>query len=180
MNRQLKLILCMVLLSLSLLNLSCQPEQIDEAALIAVNKYIQDLTAAILDSHPDLLGWVREPYSDNLPLRYDEDRIEWLREHKEKFETIRQDYLNDEFPTTAEVARWKVVVVRSDQEWLLEGPELVEAMTILEELYVDVSAAIVMIIENSGELNLNQSDQVLNLVDRIEPEIEAVRKVLFH
>ena len=175
------LILTVLLLIFGLLNMACQPEEeiFDQQALIMVDDYVIKITEAILAAQPDLLGWVRAPYSDNLPLEYDGERQEWLLEHKLKLEAIRKQHLGEAFPAREEIALWQVVVVRGDQEWLLEGPVLVDALANLEELTVDLIGTIEMIIENDGKLDLTQSDQVLKLIDRIEPEIEEVRYVLF-
>ena len=159
----------------------CRPDEddFDEAALVAVNDYIEEVSKALLDALPDLLGWVREPYSDNLPLRYSEERQELLQKHQDILGEVRKRHLNVDFPTIEEMTRWNVVAVRGDQEWLLEGPVLTDALVNLEELTVDLIGTIEMVIESDGKLDLTQSEQVLKLIDRIEPEIEEVRYVLF-
>ncbi len=159
----------------------CRPEEddFDEAALVAVNDYIEEISTVMLDTLPDLLGWVREPYSDNLPLRYSEERQEWLQKHQGILREVRKRHLNEEFPTVKEMTRWNVVVVRGDQEWLLEGPELIEALANLEALSAEISAAVTAIVESGGELDLVRSDEILSLVEKIEPTVEEARAVLF-
>lgn len=180
MDKQLRLLPYILLICLSLLSISCQPEEVDEAALVAVNDYIENATALILELHPDLLGWVRQPYSDNLPLVYDGERREWLQEHQENLLAIRQAPLDDIFPSAEIISRWKVVVVRGEQEWLLEGPALVDSLTSLEELIDEIIEIINLIVDHNGELDMLQSNRVLSLVDKIEPEVEEIRAVLFH
>ncbi len=159
----------------------CRPDEgdFDEAALVAVNDYIEEISIVMLDILPDLLGWVREPYSDNLPLRYSEERQEWLQKHQEILSEVRKRHLNEDFPTVEEMTCWNVVIVRGDQEWLLEGPELIEALANLEALYAEISAAVTAIVESGGELDLVRSDEILSLVEKIEPTVEETRAVLF-
>jgi len=172
--------LLLLLLIPGLLAVGCQPEEeFDEAALIKVDHYVKDITEAMIDTLPDLLGWVREPYSYNYPLRYDEERRQWLEEHKNNLEAIRARHLTDDFPSEQLIAGWQIMLVRGDREWLLDGPELVEALAALEELYNDISKTIDLIIIKNGELSQPESDRVLELVEQIEPEVEAVRLLLF-
>ncbi len=159
----------------------CQPgeKEFDEAAFITVNDYVEEMTVAMLDLLPDLQGWIREPYSDNLPLRYGQERLEWLQDHREDIDMIRQRYSGIDYPTTEEIASWQVVMVRGEQEWLLEGAELAEVLGKLDDLGEGLSGALEMIEESVGELDAGQSKQVLTLIDEIEPVVEAVRSVLF-
>ena len=159
----------------------CQPgeKEFDEAAFITVNDYAEEMTVAMLDLLPDLQGWIREPYSDNLPLRYDQERLEWLQDHREYIAIIRQRYSGIGYPTTEEIASWQVVMVRGEQEWLLEGADLAEALEKLDHLGEGLSEALEMIEESTGKLDTGQSEQVLTLIDEIEPVIEAVRSLLF-
>ena len=159
----------------------CQPEEkeFDEMAFVTVNDYVEEITAAMLDLLPDLQGWIREPYSDNLPLRYDQERREWLQDHRENIEMIRQRYSGIDFPDAEEIASWQVIVERGEQEWLLEGADLAEALGKLDNLRDQISAVLEMIEEGAGELDSGQSEQVFKLINEVQPVVEAVRLLLF-
>ncbi len=161
----------------------CLPEEeeevFDEAALRAVNQYVEEMSTALRDTIPDLKGWVREYYEEDLPLTYDEERREWLKEHKENIEAVSDKYRENDFPTEEEIAEWEVVVVRDQSEWVLEGEEVNAALEKLDELRAEVTGTIEMIDRNDGELDMEQSEKVLELIEDIEPTIEEVRAVFF-
>jgi len=159
-----------------------EPEEFDEAALIAVNAYVDEMTAALLDKtlEADLKGWIREPYEDELPLRYDEERREWLGEHAENLEAIHRKHLQgDNFPSEEQIASWQVVVIRGEDEWMMQGGEVLAALEELENLYNDLTGTIEMINNSGGELDLEQSEDVLQLLEEISPRVKDVRAV-FH
>ncbi len=173
-----------LILGLALFSASCQPEEeeeFDQEALVAVDNYINEMTGALSDAtlRADLKGWVRDYYEDDLPLYYDEERREWLKEHKEELERVRQKHLHSGFPTTKEISEWQVVVVRGDMEWKLEGEEVIQALRQLDALYEEITGTIDMIIDNDGELDMQQSERVLELLDEIDPAVEEIRSVLF-
>ena len=173
-----------LMLGLVLLTAACQPEEeeeFDQGALVAVDKYINEMTEALSDEtlRADLKGWVRDYYEDDLPLYYDEERREWLKEHKEELGRVRQKHLNGGFPTDEEISEWQVVVVRGDTEWMLEGEEVIIALRQLDRLYEEITGTIDMIIGSEGELDMQQSERVLALLDGIDPAVEEIRSVLF-
>jgi len=173
----------LLILGLMLYTAACQPEEeeeFDQEALVAVDKYINEMTEALSDEtlRADLKGWVRDYYEDDLPLYYDEERREWLKEHKEALQGARQKHLDSSFPKIEDIFEWEVIVVRGDTEWMLKGEELVQALRQLDMLYEDVTGTIDMIIDSDGELDLEQSEQVLNLLEEIDPAVEEIRSVL--
>ena len=162
----------------------CQPveeEEFDEAALIAVNDYVEEMTAVLLDDtlQADLKGWVREHYESELPLRYDQERREWLEEHRNTIESVRRKHRDGNLPALEDIAQWQVVVVRGEHEWLLDGVEVVNALEKMEALAADLIGAITMIIDSDGELDMAQSEQVLKLIEEIEPVVDEIRAVFF-
>lgn len=154
-------------------------EEFDQADLVALDQYIEEMTGALLDLKPDLQGWIREPYQEELPLRYDEERIGWLKEQQGKLAEIDNRYRNGDFPTDEEIAAWQVVVVRGEKEWLLEGSEVLAALDKLEQLKEKVKGTIEMIKTSGGELNMEQSEEVLVLIDDMEPAVGEIRVVFF-
>ncbi|MFO8191759.1 MAG: hypothetical protein R6U08_03145 [Bacillota bacterium] len=154
-------------------------EEFDEADLVAVDEYIEEMNEALLDLKPDLQGWIREPYQEELPLRYDEERIGWLKEQQGKLAEIENRYRNGNFPTEEEITSWQVVVVRGEKERLLEGSEVLAALDKLEQLKEKVSGTIEMIETSGGELNMEQSEEVMALIDDMEPIVEEIRAVFF-
>ena len=162
----------------------CEPEEeepeVDEAALVAINNYVQEMTALMPEVKIDLQGWSRDPHSaDDMPFEYDQERRNWLREHKEKIEAVREEHLDADFPDEEEIAAWDVIIVRGDREWELDGVKWLEALDQLEDLSGEVTAVIGMILKEEGELDQEQSERVLELIEQIEPEIEEVRSVIF-
>ncbi len=175
-------VVLILLLGLGLTGVNCEPEEVEEfdrEALMAVNEYVKAMTVALLDVIPDLKGWVRDYYEEDLPLRYDEERRQWLAEHLEEIERIGAKRRERAFPADADISTWEVAVVQSDREWLLEGPEALAALEQLQALKAETSAVLRMVIEDEGELDMDQSERVLTLIDRIEPEVEAVRAYFF-
>jgi hypothetical protein len=174
-------ILIILISGLTLSAAACQPEveEFDEEELIAVSAYVEEMAAALTDEtlKADLQGWVREYYEDDLPLRYDQERREWLGEHLTKIESVRNRHLDQSFPDPANIAEWQVLVVREDQEWLLEGSEVLGALEKLDSLVDDLIGTLEMIEQNEGELDMVQSEQVLELVEKIEPETSGVLEV---
>lgn len=163
----------------------CEPEEeveeFDQAALEAADRYIVKMGEALKEEtlRADLQGWSREYYGDDLPLYYDEERREWLGEHREKLKNLQRSHLDSsDFPAEAEIAEWEVVVVRGENEWLLEGEEVLTGLNTLNELYDEMIAVIDLIIENEGELDMEQSERVLELLDEIDPAVEKARSVL--
>ena len=158
-----------------------EPEEFDESALIAVNNYVDEMTTALLDStlEADLKGWVRDYYEDDLPLLYDEERQQWLTEHGENLEQLYGRHRNSGFPAEEQIADWQVVIVRGENEWLLEGQEALGALEKLEALYRELLDVIGMIVESAGELSMEQSEQVLELIDDLEPRVYEIREVYF-
>jgi hypothetical protein len=153
--------------------------EVDPDQLNLVDHYVEELTSAVLDSEPDLLGWVREPYSDNMPLKYNEERISLLSLHQEKIKQIYAIRDNSEFPSTEVLAKWQVIVVRGADEWLLEGPQVIETLHTLEELSDRVDQAITMISEHDGVLDMEQSELIIDLTDELVPAVEAIRAVFY-
>lgn len=162
----------------------CEPEEeepeVDEEAIVAINNYVEEMTALMPEVKVDLQGWSRDPHSDDdMPFEYDEERRQWLQEHKKEIEAVRDRHLDAEFPDEEEIAAWDVIIVRGDQEWELDGVKWLEALQRLEDLTGEVTAVIEMILAEEGELDMEQSERVLELIEEIEPEIEAVRSVIF-
>jgi hypothetical protein len=178
-----KIFLVMIILMLVAFTAGCQPEpeEFDESALIAVNNYVDEMTSALLDStlEADLKGWIRTYEEDDLPLRYDEERRQWLVEHGENLEKLYGRHRNSGFPADEQIADWQVVIVRGDNEWLLEGPEALGALDKLEALYRELLDVIEVIVESAGELSMEQSEQVLELIDNLEPRVYEIREVYF-
>ncbi len=162
----------------------CEPEEeepeVDEEAIVAINNYVEEMTALMPEVKIDLQGWSREPHSDDdKPFEYDEERRQWLQEHKAEIEAVRDRHLDAEFPDEEEIAAWDVIIVRGDQEWELDGVEWLQALQRLEDLTGEVTGVIDMILAEEGELDMEQSERILELIEEIEPEIEAVRSVIF-
>ncbi len=182
-----QLLLCLLLLlgALVLSGAACEPEEeeapeVDEAALFAINDYTEEMTAALPDVKIDLQTWSREPHAeDDLPFSYDEKSREWLSEHKAKLQEIRSRHLDTTFPGEAEIASWDVIIVRGEEEWQLDGEKWLAALERLEDLVDEVIGVIAMIVSEEGELDMEQSERVLELIEEIEPEIEAVRSIIF-
>jgi len=178
-----RVLLIILVFVLTAFTAGCQPEpeEFDESALIAVNDYVDEMTAALLDStlEADLKGWIRNYEEDDLPLRYDEERRQWLTEHAENLELLYGRHRNSGFPTDEEIAGWQVVIVRGDKEWLLEGSEALGALEKLEALYRELLDVITMIVESTGELSMEQSERVLALIDDLEPRVYEIREVYF-
>jgi|GEM_PF-1304820 len=172
-----------ICLTLTAFAAGCQPEEeeqeeFDRAALEAVDSYIVEMGEALKEEtlRADLQGWLREYYEDELPFYYDEERRKWLDEHRENLEELQRRHLeSSDFPSEDEIAEWEVIVVRGEYEWLLEGEEVLSGLGILNSLYDEMIAVIVMIIENEGELNMEQSERVLDLLDQIDPMVEEAR-----
>ncbi len=165
-----------------LLCAGCLPEEeeeFDEAALLAVNEYVREMSLALTDTIVDLKGWKRDYYEEDLPLRYDEERRQWLKEHLENIAAVQKMRLEEGFPAEEEIAAWQVVVERGEKEWLLAGSEAIEALQRLELLHREVTGTIEMIVKHEGELDMEQSEQVLVLIETIEPEVEAVKAFFF-
>jgi len=162
----------------------CEPEEeepeVDQEALVAINNYVEEISALLPEVKIDLQGWSRDPHSeDDMPFEYDQERREWLLEHKEELEAVREEHLDAEFPEEEEIAAWDVIIVRGDREWQLDGEEWLAALERLEDLVDEVMDVISMILAEEGELDREQSERVLELIEVIEPEIEAVRAVIF-
>ncbi len=178
-----KILLIILIFVLIAFMAGCQPEpeEFDESALIAISDYVDEMTTAMLDATfvADLKGWVREYYEDDLPLRYDEERRQWLAEHAENLEQLYGRHRNSGFPADEEISGWQVVIVRGESEWLLEGSEALGALEKLEVLYRELLGVIGMIVESAGELSMEQSEWVLELIDSLEPRVYEIREVYF-
>ena len=158
-----------------------EEEEFDRAALVAVDNYIEEMSGALGDStlRADLQGWCRDYYEDDEPpFIYDEERREWLGEHKEELKDLREKHLTGpDFPDREDIIEWEVVIVRGEREWMLYGEEVIEALDSLEALYTEVITVIEMIIESERELNYQQSVRVLELLDDIDPTLEKAASV---
>ena len=187
MRKRIAYSLLIIFLALTVITLTgCQPEEeekeeFDQAALEAVDRYIVEMGEALKEEtlRADLKGWAREYYEDELPLYYDEERREWLDEHRENLKELKRSHLEQsDFPTEEEIVAWEVIVVRGEDEWLLEGEEVLSGLDTMNSLYDEMIAVLNMIIENEGELDVEQSERVLALLDDIEPAVEEARSVL--
>lgn len=164
----------------------CQPQEIEEEefdrdALMAVDAYLVEMGKALKEEtlRADLQGWVRDYYEEDLPLYYDEERREWLDEHRAVLEALKSSHMESAlFPEREDIANWEVMVVREEEEWLLEGEEVLSGLDILNDLYNEMIAVISLIIEHEGELNMEQSERVLDLLDTIEPTVAEAKSVL--
>jgi hypothetical protein len=174
-------IISLIILLLAVTSSGCREPvvEVDPDQLNLVDHYVEELTSALLDSEPDLLGWVREPYSDNLPLKYTEERISLLKVHQKRIMQICEIRDSKEFPTTEVLAKWQVVVVRGDDEWLLEGSQVVETLQTLEVLSGRVDQAVDLISEHDGLLDMEQSVLIIKLTDELVPAVEAIRAVFY-
>jgi len=153
--------------------------EVDPDQLNLVDHYVEELTSVLLDSEPDLLGWVREPYSDNLPLKYNEERIKLLSLHQDKIKQIYMIRDSADFPSPEVLNKWQVIVVRGDDEWLLEGSQVLETLQTLEVLSDRVDQAIDLISEHDGLLDMDQSALIIELTDELVPAVEAIRAVFY-
>ena len=181
------LLICLAFLTggLALLSAGCAEEEVEEPEfkeedLYAVNAYVEELTPVLLEVVPDLKGWKRDPHAEeDIPFEYDEERREWLRGHKETIEAVQDEHLNETFPEKETIERWEVVVVRGDREWLMEGDEVVEALETLNQFSDEMIGTIETILNRSGELDEEQSEEVLAVIERTEPVVAEVREAIF-
>ncbi len=156
-----------------------EPEPLDEGRLEAIDEYAIEMSEALLDLLPDLEGWVRIPYSDNMPLVYDQERIEWLLEHGQKIERIRNRYFDGSFPTYIEIREWDIIVVRGEREWQFDGEEVSAALEQFDGAVAEAMDLIELIERNDGELDMPASERVLSLLEAVEPAVEELRYALF-
>lgn len=181
-----KIIVCLIysiVLVLMVAGCEAEEEEFDEKPLIAVNNYVYEMSNALLDDVllADLEGWSRDYYDeeDDMPFYYDEERREWLEEHLNNLEALRSSHMDEQFPTAGEISDWEVVIVRGDYEWLLEGEAVNAALHKLEEIYNELTGVLKMIEDNDGELDMAQSERVLEILETIKPAVNEVREVFF-
>jgi len=153
--------------------------EVDPADVSLIDHYVEELTLALLDVEPDLLGWVREPYSENFPLTYNEERIALLAGHLDIINRIRDKRQKEGFPPETVISEWQVIVARDGDEWFLEGPVVVEALARLEDLSDRVEMAIETIIEQEGTLDVEQSNGIITLLEELAPEVDEIRAVFY-
>ncbi len=157
-----------------------EEEVFDKEDLYAVNNYVEEMTAAMQEVVPDLKGWSRAPHAeDEMPLEYDQERMQWLGEHRDQLEEIKQEHFENRIPELEKIEQWEVVVVRGTEEWLMKGPEVVEALEKLNEFARDLKSSIDMIKENDGQLDEEQSEEIKELIEQVEPVTEEVRHQIF-
>lgn len=186
MKKRLKYTVILICLAITFFAVTgCEPEEeeeeFDREALMAVDRYIVEMGEALKEEtlRADLKGWVREYYEDDLPLYYDEERREWLDEHRAVLQQEQRKHLEgSNFPAEDEIAEWDVIVVRGDEEWQLVGEDVLEGLHTINDLYDEMITVIEIIIEQEGELNMTQSERVLDLLDDIEPAVEEARSFL--
>ena len=181
MNRNFILLTLGLLLIAVCFTTGCQEPviEVDPVELSLIDHYVEELTLALLDAEPDLLGWVREPYAENYPLQYDEERINLLVGHLEKISRIREKRQAETFPPEEIIAKWQVIVVRGSDEWLLEGPVIVKALDRLEELSDRLEQSIKLIVDSEGILDDEQSETIITLIDELAPTVEDIRAVFY-
>lgn len=181
MNRNLFMISVGLLLIASCFMAGCQEPviEIDPADLSLIDSYVEELTLTLLDVEPDLLGWVREPYSENFPLQYNEERIALLTGQLVKINRIRETRQIESFPSEVLMAKWQVIVVRGSDEWFLEGPAIVDALGRLEELSDRVEQSINLIVDSEGVLDVAQSEMIINLIEELPSTVDAIRAVFY-
>lgn len=181
MNRSFGKITVVLLVIASCFMAGCQEPvvEVDPADLNLVDHYVEELTLALLDLEPDLMGWVREPYAENFPLKYNKERIVFLVGHLRKINQIRETRQTESFPSTVLMAQWQVIVVRGSEEWFLEGPAIVDALGRLEDLSDRVEQSINLIVDSEGILDLEQSEIVVNLIDELAPTVDEIRAVFY-
>ena len=175
------IIIVSIFLGLLIAGCETEEEEFDERPLIAINDYVYELTNALLDDIllADLKGWTREYYEEDLPFYYDQERREWLEEHRNNLEAIRKSHKDSQFPLEEDIAEWEVVVVRGENEWLLEGEEVNDTLKKLDEIYFELTDILKMIEDYEGELDIEQSERVLEILETIEPRVNEVREVFF-
>lgn len=181
MNRNLILLTVGLLLIAVSFTAGCQEPviEVDPEDLSLIDHYVEELTLTLLDVEPDLLGWVREPYAENFPLQYNEERINLLAGHLGKISRIREKRQIETFPSEEIIAKWQTIVVRGSDEWLLEGPVIIEALGRLEELSDRVEQSIKLIVDSEGTLDDEQSETINTLIEELAPTIEDIRAVFY-
>ena len=171
--------LCLIIFICCLTGCEEPVVEVDPADVSLIDHYVEELTFTLLDVEPDLLGWVREPYSENFPLQYNAERIALLAGHLEIISRIREQRQKEAFPAEAVISEWQVIVARGSDEWILEGPVVVEALARLEELGDRVEKALEVIIDHDGTLDVEQSERVITLLEELVPAVEEIRAVFY-
>lgn len=171
-------VIILTCLCLSTLVISCRTAEADEEALFLIRNYIKETTIALENVQTDLQGWCREPYSDNVPLRYSHQRRQWFEEHKVQITKIMNNYPDGAFPPTEVINQWRVLVIRGEEECLVEGPKLAWALNELHSLSSEALALLQIIISSDGELNMEQSEQVFRLIEKLEEQIKEIKAVI--
>ena len=181
MNRNFILLTLGLLLIAVCFTTGCQEPviEVDPVELSLIDHYVEELTLALLDAEPDLLGWVREPYAENYPLQYDEERINLLVGHLEKISRIMEKRQAETFPPEEIIAKWQVIVVRGSDEWLLEGPVIIEALGRLEELSDRLEQSIKLIVDSVGILDVEQSETIITVIEELAPTVGDIRAVFY-
>ncbi len=131
-------------------------DDFDREAFLMVSTYADEVIPAVGETLFDLDGWAREPE--------DEERIEWLMEHAEKLEAIGRRHFHNEFPTSSDIEGWTVKVKRGDNEWLVEGTELLPALEQMKAAAENLIALLHDIAAVGGDLS-----------DREQERVEAVK-----
>ena len=159
----------------------CQQQEITESRqeeLMAVNRYVIEMTVAMEELMPDLQGWIRIYYGDDFPYRYDRERVEWLAQQLVELETIDLYRYAHDYPSLRAIQGWEVVAVRDGEEWLLSGEELASALSELYGTSHELIAVITMIIKREGILDEEESDRVNFIIKAIPVAIDRSRSVL--
>jgi len=70
-------------------------------------------------------------------------------------------------------------VVRGDDEWLLEGSSVLEALLELDTLSDRFTAAVELIADNEGVMTMTQSELIIILTEDLLPTVEEIRAVFY-
>lgn len=126
----------------------CNPARkdsdIDRGHFQAVEKYVYEIVPAVEGAKYDIDQWSQDAT--------DPQTREWLECDVEIIDGINERHLNADFPYFAAMERWSAVpVVRGDEEWTIEGDELVSLVKTIISSTGELTVRLKDVLSRNGE-----------------------------
>lgn len=169
------LFLLVLLVCAGMLLCSCaEPEEFNEAGFMAVTAYADDILPEISIAITDFRGWLRDPHN--------KDRIEWLKERREALTSVNNRHLNDQFPTHSEMRSWTVMIERDDEEWLVRGRELANAVRDIQEIAGEMIDTIEEMFElcELDEIPQREMDRIRSVKEKADQASREMRRIFYN
>jgi translation elongation factor EF-1beta len=166
-----KLIFLIILMCLVFgLFVGCGPSY-DKEGFAYIRQYADDIIPVIDVALYNFISWTENVNNEKL--------LQNIKDSADEIAKINSQYWTDEFPDDRDIEKWKINMSRGNEEWVVEGEELADAIWDVEFNSEWLSEALKEVYEAGGDLAKIRTEWVGQGISAAKSSMEQLRWTLY-